>query len=39
VGVKPVVQTIVVATTTLQKTVEQVVQVERPKGKVLICRR
>jgi hypothetical protein len=35
---KPAVQTVTVANATVQKPAEQVMQVERPKGRVLVCK-
>jgi hypothetical protein len=35
---KPAVQTVTVANSTVQKPAEQVMQVERPKGRVLVCK-
>ena len=34
----PVVQTVVVANTTVQKPADQIVQIEKPKGTVLVCK-
>ncbi|MEI8164192.1 MAG: hypothetical protein WCI19_13735, partial [Betaproteobacteria bacterium] len=35
---KPVVTTVVIGNTTVQKPAEQVVQIERPKGRLLVCK-
>jgi len=35
---KPVVTTVVIVNTTVQKPAEQVVQVDRPKGRLLVCK-
>lgn len=38
-AVKPVIQIVTVANTTVHKPAEQIVQVDRPKGRLLVCRR